>query len=179
MRKKLFIISIFCSILILTGCGSSSNGGKDNKDNYNVYEYHTYDNDFRHTEELEARYDKSTGKLKFLAMWLVWTDRTSCEGFNYTKENTIDLTYPGVTGECTITDKGVKAYWSMTDESLEKGYLKDNEDWDFQLKYVYPDFETEEKAKAYLEDGIKYLKEQNIKPDEENYIIIKNEKVTW
>ncbi len=180
--KKYFLIILLCAVILVTGCSSSSEeeGGKGGADDskYSVYELHYYDSDFKHTEEVEAKYDKD-GNFKYLAIWLVWTERTSCEGWEDSIKEVVDLTYPGVKAECTVTDKGIKALWSMTDESVKAGYLDGDENWRFNLEQVYPYFKTEKDANDYVEKSIESFKNDGIKPDDQNYVVVKGERVSW
>ena len=133
-------------------------------------------------EDFIVKYDKS-GNFKELQMIYNYDKRTNsdaCSQIKYTKENYIDLTYPGVSASCIVDEKGQTLIWSMTDESVSAGYLKDeNKDYSFALKYVYDSLETEEKANEYMKKAVEEFKKQNVVEDDRNYLVIKNEKVKW
>ena len=68
----------------------------------------------------------------------------------------------------------------MTNKSVENGYLSDeNKDFLLGLKYIYSDIVNEEEAEKYFNKGIENMKNENIKEDEQNYIIIKNKCIHW
>ena len=136
MNKYLKIgLCLLLTIFVFTGCENKANETKKEDDNsLSVYEYHYYDNDFNHTEDFIVKYDKS-GNFKELQMIYNYDKRTNsdaCSQIKYTKENYIDLTYPGVSASCIVDEKGQTLIWSMTDESVSAGYLKDeNKDYSF------------------------------------------------
>ena len=178
MKRYFILIVSLLIIFLVSGCSNS----KENKDDLSIYEYHYYDNDFNHTEDFIVKYDKS-GNFKELQMIYNYDKRTNwdaCSQIKYTKENDIDLTYPGVSASCIVDEKGQTLIWSMTDESVSAGYLKDeNKDYSFALKYVYDSLETEEKANEYMKKAVEEFKKQNVVEDDRNYLVIKNEKVKW
>ena len=184
MNKYLKIgLCLLLTIFVFTGCENKANETKKEDDNsLSVYEYHYYDNDFNHTEDFIVKYDKS-GNFKELQMIYNYDKRPNsdaCSQIKYTKENYIDLTYPGVSASCIVDEKGQTLIWSMTDESVSAGYLKDeNKDYSFALKYVYDSLETEEKANEYMKKAVEEFKKQNVVEDDRNYLVIKNEKVKW
>ena len=190
MKRKLILVVILICILIAGGVyffvfNSKENSKKEaeeseyyDEDHY-LYEYHSFSKETNNTENIVIKYDKE-GKLVYLARWVLWKDKKSCDGWNYNETNTPDLTYPEVKVSCTVTDDGLKAFYEMTDKSLEAGYLKDEKTWKLSvLKTAYNNFDTEEHAKAYLEKKISRFKSSDIKSDDETYIIIKNKRVEW
>lgn len=61
MKKSLMIISLLlCPVFMMTGCGNNS--GENNDSKLSVYEFHYYDSDFNHTEEMVIKYNEE-GKL--------------------------------------------------------------------------------------------------------------------
>jgi len=158
MKKSVFLALSLCSLLLITGCENPlSEGGSENSSNssseYSLYEIHYFDEDFNHTEEIEAAYDKN-GNLKKLEMYMVYPEITDDDGCNSWRRNyhdIVDLDYPGVEATCTITDKGGKLYYAMTDESLKAGYLSDeNENYRLDFENQYELLSYEEIEEQYL-----------------------------
>lgn len=182
MKKSTFLVLGVCSSLLLTGCDSPLKGeGGLLGNNYASYEVHLYDADFNHTEEIEAQYD-SEGKLKRLELYMVFDQKTKqsdCDSWERSNLDAVDLNYDGVDAGCKITDKGAKVYYVMTDESLEDGYLKDGEDYDFDFEDVYYMFKTEEKAKETIDEYIEMCKENEVEYNDDNYVVIDGKKTGW
>ena len=44
---------------------------------------------------------------------------------------------------------------------------------------MYEEIDTEEKAKEYFDKALKAFKENNVKEDNRNYLIIKGVKTSW
>ena len=107
------------------------------------------------------------------------TDSKYCPENAFSIEKYVDLTYPGVTATCTVDENGQKLVYTMTDESVKSGYLKDDKDYSLALKYMYEEIDTEEKAKEYFDKALKAFKENNVKEDNRNYLIIKGVKTSW
>ena len=180
---KKIILSSIAILFLLTGCENSTINGiiGGNEKEYSVYEYHYYDEDFDHTEDFVAKYDKD-GNLKELEMIYLYDKRTDskyCPENAFDKEEYIDLTYPGVTATCTVDENGQKLVYTMTDESVKSGYLTDGKDYRLPLEYLYEDVATEEKAKEYFNKALKDFKESNIVEDNRNYLVIKGVKTSW
>ena len=58
MKKSLMIMNLLlCSVFMLTGCGNNAGEVDDSK--LSVYEIHQYDAEFKHTEEIVAKFDFS------------------------------------------------------------------------------------------------------------------------
>lgn len=177
--KKLGFI-LLGTIILLTGCGKENNVVNE-KDKLSVYELHYYDKDFKHTEDFIVKYDKN-GNFKELEMFYLYDERTDskyCPENLYNTEDYVDLTYPGVSASCTISEKGQLLTAKMTDESVKNGYLKDDKDFMLMLKYAYDELDTEEKAKSYFEKALENFKKENVLEDERNYVIIKGQKTSW
>lgn len=174
MKKKLCLLTIMVGVFILlTGCENpieKITGG--NK--YQQYEIHFYDEDFKHTEELEVNYDKD-GKLKDIAAYYVY-DASANRNCQYTKKPEKD--YKNAKSECIENSDGsVKFYAYLTAEAIKDGALEDDA---FSLiESAYDVFDTEEKMKSYIDSTIEELKNSNVEQDERNYIISNGEKVEW
>lgn len=178
---KKIILSSLVALFLLTGCESNLLGTKDESSKYSIYEYHYYDEDFEHTEDFIVKYDKD-GNLKEFQMIYLYDKRTDskyCPENAFSIEKYVDLTYPGVTATCTVDENGQKLVYTMTDESVKSGYLKDDKDYSLALKYMYEEIDTEEKAKEYFDKALKVFKENNVKEDNRNYLIIKGVKTSW
>ena len=175
---KKIILSSLVALFLLTGCESNLLGTKDESSKYSVYEYHYYD---EHTEDFIVKYDKD-GNLKEFQMIYLYDKRTDskyCPENAFSIEKYVDLTYPGVTATCTVDENGQKLVYTMTDESVKSGYLKDDKDYGLALKYVYEEIDTEEKAKEYFDKALKAFKANNVKEDNRNYLVIKGVKTSW
>lgn len=178
MKRNVFLILILCSLLIVTGC----NNPFSKEDNYSSYEIHHYDTDFNHTEEIVAKYD-SEGKLKKLEMYMVYDqikEQSDCDEWEQRHSDIVDLTYPEVEISCTITNKGTKIYYVMTDKSLEAGYLTNNDDYyslDFTEMYI--PFKDESSAKETIQKNIDNYKQQGIEYNDQNYVVIDGKKTGW
>ena len=133
---KKIILSSLVALFLLTGCESNLLGTKDESSKYSIYEYHYYDEDFEHTEDFIVKYDKD-GNLKEFQMIYLYDKRTDskyCPENAFSIEKYVDLTYPGVTATCTVDENGQKLVYTMTDESVKSGYLKDDKDYSLALK---------------------------------------------
>lgn len=178
---KKIILSSLLALFLLTGCENNILNPLDDSSKYSVYEYHYYDKDFEHTEDFIVKYDRD-GNLKEFQMIYLYDKRTDskyCPKNMFDKEKYVDLTYTGVTATCTVDENGQKLVYTMTDESVKSGYLKDDKDYGLALKYMYEEIGTEEKAKEYFNKALKGFKENNVKEDNRNYLVIKGVKTSW
>lgn len=172
--KKRYLLGLTVGMLLVTGCSGGTSG-----EDYSSYEYHIYDETFKHTEDLVAKYD-STGKLVLFESYMIYdkrTDSNPCREFNSNIEDIVDLDYPGVTAKCTVDENGVKMYYSMTDKSVAKGYLKDDKDFKLPLKRTYEDIADEKMAKETFQKLLDRVREEEMVFDERNYIIIDDVKI--
>ena len=169
MKKGLIFISLLCAVFMV-GCQTK-------EENLKVYEMHLYDSTFKHTEELIAKY-KEDGSLKYLEYYMVYDSEKACEyAINNWNENAVDAKYEEVKFNCETVDGKTTVSWSMTDKSIEDGYLIDDEDYDSSLKSYYERIKTEEMAKETFEGQVTRFKEENLFGDERNYIIINGERI--
>ena len=152
--------------------------GKGNDKKLHSYEVHAYDEVFKHTEEFIIKFDDD-GNFKYLEEILLWTEKTSCDGFDETYKDSPDLTYKDVKATCTVTDKGAKVSFSMTDKSVKDGYLVDDKDWDLSLKNMYSSKLTLEFVQQAVMMNKDRMVEDGIKEDDMHYIIYDNERVHW
>lgn len=176
MKKYFILIVSLLIIFMVSGCSNS----KENKDDLSIYEYHYYDKDFEHTEDFIAKYDKD-GKLKSLESIYVYDKRTDskyCKNA-YSKDEYIDLTYKDVYASCTVDENGQKLISSMTDKSIEDGYLVDDKDYRLVLQYIYEDVSTEKDAINFFKKMEATFKEENSSTDERNYLIVKGKRVNF
>lgn len=170
--KKVFLI--FMGLIILTGC----NKKEEQIDNISVYEYHYYNEMAKSSNNYVAKYDEK-GNFMSLEITTIFDERSVCPNEFFKAEKYIDVTYPEVEATCTIVDGKQKLYYKMTNKSVENGYLSDeNKDFLLGLQYIYSDIVNEE-AEKYFNKGIENMKNENIKEDEQNYIIIKNKRIHW
>lgn len=182
--KKYVLLLI--TIFFITGCNlvepisKDNNPSKENKDDI-VYEYHYYDEDFEHTEDFIVKFDKN-GNFKSLETITIYDKRTEskyCPENIYNKEDYIDLTYPGVTASCTVSESGQKLVNYMNAESVKAGYLQDDKDYRLSLQYIYEEVSSLEKTKETFNSLLDRMKKENIVQNERNYIVIDNKKVSW
>lgn len=61
------IISLLCAMFMVTGCGNILGGDNDSK--LSVYEFHFYDSDFNHTEEMVVKYNEDGELVYAEAYW--------------------------------------------------------------------------------------------------------------
>lgn len=178
MKKFAFVVLASC--LFLTGCEGDNIFSNDSKDDYSTYEYHYYDEDFKHTEDFIVKYDKNGNFKELKTIVLYDKDDRSCPNKDYTVEDYPDLAYKDVSIKCTKDTNGVTYTASMTDESVKAGYLKnDDDDCILPLKYYYDDLSTEDKAETVFKKFVEEFKNNNIEKNSRNYIIIKGEEVNW
>lgn len=171
--KKVFLI--FMGLIILTGC----NKKEEQIDNLSVYEYHYYNEMAKSSNNYVAKYDEK-GNFMSLEITTIFDERSVCPNEFFKAEKYIDVTYPEVEVTCTIVDGKQKLYYKMPNKSVENGYLSDeNKDFLLGLQYIYSDIVNEEEAEKYFNKGIENMKNENIKEDEQNYIIIKNKRIHW
>ncbi|MEF2691037.1 MAG: hypothetical protein U0N10_06575 [Bacilli bacterium] len=176
MKRYFILIVSLLIIFMVSGCSNS----KENKDDLSIYEYHYYDKDFEHTEDFIVKYDKD-GKLKSLESIYVYDKRTDskyCKNA-YPKDEYIDLTYKDVYASCTVDENGQKLISSMTDKSIEDGYLVDDKDYRLVLQYIYEDVSTEKDAINFFKKMEATFKEENSSTDERNYLIVKGKRVNF
>lgn len=177
---KKFIFMIFIGCIAITGCENSSEEVLNKENDYLVYEYHYYDEDFNHTEDFIAKYDKNGNFKELKTITLYDKDKRSCNQDDYTVEKYPDLGYKGVSATCTSDSNGVSYIATMTDESIKDGYLSDEDgDYLLPLKYFYEDLSTQDKADETFKGLIDSFKENNVKEDSRNYIIVKSKKASW
>lgn len=175
MKKSLLLTFILLgSLFVITGCGDNIENNEDDA-KYSVYEMHLYDEDFKHTEELVAKY-KEDGTIKYVETYVVWDDVRSCESSINSNSKSEDLKYPDVKYTCTNEDGKTIVKWSMTDKSLDNGYLKDKKDFKSDLKYIYEDIKEEASLKKILEQQAEGLRKEN-KFDERNYFVIDGKRI--
>lgn len=178
MKKVVFMILAGC--LLVTGCENDSKEITNKESDYSVYEYHYYDEDFNHTEDFIVKYDKNGNFKELKTITLYDKDKRSCNQDSYTVEKYPDLAYKGVSATCTSDSNGVSYISTMTDESVQDGYLSDEDgDYLLPLKYFYEELSTQDKADETFNGLIDSFKENNVKEDSRNYIIIKGKKTSW
>lgn len=177
---KKFILMVLIGCIAITGCENGSKGGINKENDYLVYEYHYYDEDFNHTEDFIVKYDKNGNFKELKTITLYDKDKRSCNQDDYTVEKYPDLGYKGVSATCISDSNGVSYIATMTDESVNDGYLSDeNGDYLLPLKYFYEELSTQDKADETFKGLIDSFKENNVKEDSRNYIIIKGKKASW
>lgn len=179
MKKNLMIISLLlCSVFMITGCGISS--GKNDDSKLSVYEFHYYDSDFEHTEEMVIKYNEE-GNLVYAEAYWTLDDVSGNANCDYVKnrfEESNDVKYKDVKMECKLSEKQMTIKYIITDESLKDGYLQnDDEYYQSYFDGGYDIFNEEETFKKYLEDQVEYLRENNLFEDERNYIVIDGERI--
>ena len=179
MKKSLMIISLLlCSVFMITGCGNSSGENDDSK--LSVYEFHQYDSDFDHTEEMVIKYNEE-GKLVYAEAY--WTlddagENASCDFVKNRFKTSDDAKYKDVKMECKLSGKQMTVKYIITDESLKDGYLQnDDEYYQSYFDGGYDIFKEEEIFKKYLENQIEYFREKNLFEDERNYIVMDGERI--
>lgn len=179
MKRNLMIISLLiCAVFMVTGCENIL--GENNDSELSVYEFHTYDTDFNHTEEMVVKYNDE-GKLVYAEAY--WTSDNfnknyGCEYYENNFKEKNDAKYKDVKFECTMTEEQRTFKYIITDESLKDGYLQ-NEDETY-LSYFsgsYDIIKEEKNFKEYLEEKVEYLRDNNLFADERNYIIIDGERI--
>ncbi|MBE6154391.1 MAG: hypothetical protein E7163_02280 [Firmicutes bacterium] len=176
MKKRLMVISLLLCMVIVTGCGN--NLGKVDDSKLSVYEIHEYDAEFKHTEEIVAKFDDE-GKLKY-AEYITVYDRemTVCPTKIKQWNETEDSKYEDVKYSCEAKDGKTTIKWSMTDKSLNDGYLTDNKTFSSRLKGSYNNIKDEETAKKVWNEHITKFRDENLfAVDERNYIIIDGERI--
>lgn len=177
MKKVLLFTFGLCSLFLITGCGANEN----EEENYSVYEWHSYDSTFKHTEDFIAKYDDN-GNLKYLESITVWDKEKnrSCDALNKTTSTYPDLKYEGVGFKCEMLDNGTKLSYYMTDKSIEDGYLSEEDGhYNFSLEYIYPKLKDEEMAKESVQELIDMSKENNLEFNDQNYAVIDGVKTGW
>ena len=174
MKKSLMIISLLlCSVFMITGCGS--NEVDDSK--YSVYEWHEYDADYKHTEEMILKYNED-GSLAYAEYYWVRDNATNCDYVNKVYDESEDKNYPDVKFTCEISVGKMTTKWSMTEKSLQKGYLTDGKDYDSTLKNWYDRIKDETVGKALMERQVTRFREDSLfGADERNYIIIDGKRI--
>lgn len=169
MKKVLSFCLIFMGCFLITGCSNPITGSKsDNK--YTRYEWHYYDKDFNHTEELIVKYDKK-GDLYEYEESLLYdkvTDKKSCDNFNYRFKDV-----EGATETCKTTDEGTRVTRTFNRKYIDKRIAQKGEGSE-DRKLL-----KEEYAKEYFEEGLKKLKEEVEHSDKYNYMVIANKKIEW
>ena len=90
---KKFILMVLIGCITITGCENGSKGGINKENDYLVYEYHYYDEDFNHTEDFIAKYDKNGNFKELKTITLYDKDKRSCNQDDYTVEKYPDLGY--------------------------------------------------------------------------------------
>lgn len=173
--KKMLVMTIMslCAICFVTGCDNILN----NKENYSIYEMHLYDDTFDHTEELIIKY-KEDESLKYMEYYMTYDTEKACDYLINRYKESEDLKYPEVKFDCETIDGKTTIRWSMTDKSIEKGYLTDDKDYDSSLQYYYDKVKNETLAKETFEGQVTRFREENIfGADERNYIIIDGKKI--
>jgi len=176
MKKSLMVMSLLlCSVFMVTGCGNNS--GEVDESKYSVYEWHEYDVDYKHTEEMILKYNED-GSLAYAEYYWVRDNATSCDYANKVYDESEDKNYPDVKYTCEISDGKMTTKWSMTEKSLEKGYLTDEKDYDSTLKNWYDRIKDETVGKALMERQVTRFREDSLfGADERNYIIIDGERI--
>lgn len=180
MKKSLMVMSLLlCSIFIITGCENSQGENEDSK--LSVYEFHYYDSDFNHTEEMVIKYNEEK-KLAYAEAY--WTlddvgENASCDSVKSDFEESNDAKYKDVKMECKLSGKQMTVKYIITDESLKDGYLQNDDEYYQSYFYGgYDTFKEEETFKEYLESQVEYLRENNLFSDKRNYIVIDGEKIS-
>ena len=177
MKKSLMVMSLLlCSVFMVTGCGNNSGEIDDSK--LSVYEMHQYDAEFKHTEEIVAKFDDE-GKLKYAEYITVYDyEITACPTKIEQWNETEDSKYEDVNYSCEAKDGKTTIKWSMTDKSLDNGYLSDDKTFKSRLKGSYERIKDEATAKETFEDQVTRFREEEIfGADERNYIIIDGERI--
>ncbi|CCY45493.1 unknown [Clostridium sp. CAG:1193] len=78
-----------------------------------------------------------------------------------------------------MDENGQKLISSMTDKSIEDGYLVDDKDYRLVLQYIYEDVSTEKDAINFFKKMEATFKEENSSTDERNYLIVKGKRVNF
>lgn len=100
-----------CSLFLIAGCSA------DKEDKYSVYEWHSYDAQFKHKEEFIVKYD-DMGKLKYLETITAWYKEkySSCDCANQQMPKYPDLKYKDIGYNCEeLKSGGIKISYYMTD----------------------------------------------------------------
>lgn len=183
MKKSLFIILGLCSLLI-TGCGTEN--GKDEDKNLSVYEWHYYDETFKHTEDFIAKYDESGKLVKLESIYDAKYpggqkyDEDYCK-INLERLNKKFADYKGVTATCEMRDDSYVWNYSITDEAIEAGAL------DVENAYVYidplvnihPRVADETKVKETIQKLMDNAKNESAECNDINYAVIDGVKTCW
>lgn len=179
MKKSLMIISLLlCSVFMITGCENGLGENDDSK--LSVYEFHQYDSDFNHTEEMIVKYNEE-GKLVYAEAY--WTlddvgENANCDTVKNRFEESNDAKYKDVKMECKLSENQMTVKYIITDESLKDGYLQNDDEYYQSYFYGgYDIFNEEETFKKYLEDQVEYLREKKLFEDKRNYIVIDGERI--
>lgn len=176
MKKSLMIMSLLlCATFILTGCENTTE--KEEKE-LTVYEMHLYDETFKHTEELVVKYDDE-GNFKYAEYYMTYDYDLPCtymiDKWNKTAE---DAKYEDVEYNCETIDGKSTLRWSMTDKSLDNGYLKDDKNYSSSLKNYYDRLKDEATAKETFKGQVTRFRDEKLfDADERNYIIIAGERI--
>ncbi len=181
MKKKLLIILILC-LTVLTACKKKD----EEKEKYRVYEWHYNDIMFDNTDEIIAKYDDE-GNLMYLEVYKVYDykdlkiDDSYCERIIESNSKTEDSKHKGVKSNCIKDGSMIKISYTMTNESIEDGYLTDaNKKYVFSdLQSTYSKMKDEEQAKKTINELIDKTKNENITCDEKNYAVINGQKECW
>ena len=177
MKKSLMVMSLLlCSVFMVTGCGNNSGEIDDSK--LSVYEIHEYDAEFKHTEEIVAKFDDE-GKLKYAEYITVYDyEITACPTKIEQWNETEDSKYEDVNYSCEAKDGKTTIKWSMTDKSLDNGYLSDDKTFKSALKSSYKNIKDEETAKKVWNEQITKFRDENIfGADDRNYIVMDRERI--
>lgn len=178
MKRSLTIISLLlCSVFMLTGCEESF---EENDTNLSVYEFHQYDSDFNHTEEIIIKYDEEGNIVYGEAYWTFdkVNENASCESVYIRFDESNDAKYKDVKVECNLSSEGKTIKYTLTGESIKDGYLQ-NED-EYYKSYFYGGYEVfsdEETFKKYLEEKVIYLRDNDLFKDKRNYIVIDGKRI--
>ena len=78
-----------------------------------------------------------------------------------------------------MDENGQKLISSMTDKSIEDGYLVDDKDYRLVLQYIYEDVSTEKDAINFFKKMEATFKEENSSTDVRNYLIVKGKRVNF
>ena len=170
------LVSATLSVILLTGCKPIEKVQNIFKSNKSVkYEYHYYDKDFNHTEELLTEY--KNGKLvavSYITLYDKITSKTYCEGSDHAEldKDTYTLT-------CKVDDNGALITRVVKMDKYDEFAEEYDQYANTEDEKTYTKLKTEDGAKEVFNKLKDEFKNEVEHSDEYNYLVIANEKYTW